>query len=175
MWLVAFLCILPIMFLMNKLCKKVKLWEDLISGFFFNMPLRGFVEMYIEIVLAVIINTQFIKFSNRSQVIATSFAFIFGAACILLPFMTMSLIYINRKHIKKRDWKKKFGMLTEECRTHSILQLYYYPLFMYQRMLIAGVIVYVYEYPVMQCLLVISFNIVMIAFLIVVRPFKEEN
>lgn len=66
MWLIAFMCILPVILLMNKICKKVKLWEDLVSGFFFNMPLRGFVEMYIEIILSVIINTKFIKFSNAS-------------------------------------------------------------------------------------------------------------
>jgi hypothetical protein len=63
---VAFLCILPVIYVMNKICKKVKIWEDIVSGFFFNMPLRGFIEMYIEIALSVIVNTQFIKFSNLS-------------------------------------------------------------------------------------------------------------
>lgn len=66
-------------------------------------------------------------------------------------------------------------MLTEELRAHSILQLYYFPLFMFQRLMIAGIIVYVYDYPLLQCILVIICNIAMIGYLVVVRPFKEES
>jgi hypothetical protein len=121
LWAVAFLAILPTIYLMNKLCKRVKIWEDIVSGFFFNMPLRGFIEMYIEIALSVVVNTQFIKFSNISQLVATCFAFIFGAIALLLPFLTMTLIYSNRRRIRKTSWRKRFGMLTDECRTKSIL------------------------------------------------------
>ena len=106
---------------MNKICKKVKFWEELISSFFFNAPLRTFIEMYIELVLLVVLNTQFIKFSNISQIVATAFVFIFGTASLLLPFLTMTLIYDNRKLIRKHVWTKKFGMLTEEMRQKSIL------------------------------------------------------
>lgn len=69
----------------------------------------------------------------------------------------------------------RYGMLTDELRHKSILQLYYYPLFMYQRLLIAGIIVYLYDYPLMQCVSVIICNIAMMSYLIVVRPFKEES
>ena len=106
---------------------------------------------------------------------ATAFVFVFGAIGLLLPFMTMSLIYSNRKHIRKSSWRTRFGMLTDECRNKSILQLYYYPVFMYQRLLIAGILVYLYQYPLYQCLLIIALNCAMIAYLVVVRPFREEN
>ena len=64
LWCIGLLVILPTMLLLNKLCKKVKLWEDMVSSFFFNAPLRAFVEMYIELILQVIINTQYVKFKN---------------------------------------------------------------------------------------------------------------
>ena len=79
--------------------------------------------------------------------IATSFAFIFGVFLLLLPFVTMTLIYSGRKLVHRRLWRAKYGMLTEECSPVSILQLYYYPVFMFQRLIIAGTIVYVYEMP----------------------------
>ena len=107
--------------------------------------------------------------------VTTLIAFVFGAISLLLPFLTMTLIYHNRRVIRSLKWKKKFGMLTEECRNHSILQLYFYPLFMYQRLMIAGVIVYVFDMPLMQCLLVIALNMAMVTYLIIVRPFKEES
>lgn len=121
LWAAVFLFMLPGIIIMNKICKKVKLWEDLVSSFFFNMPLRGFVESYIEIIISVILNTKLIKFSNPSQIMATSFVFVFGAIGLLLPFLTMSLIYSNRKHIRKSSWRNRFGMLTDECRNKSIL------------------------------------------------------
>lgn len=106
---------------MNKLCKNVKLWKDIKGSFFFNGPLRAFIEMYIELILQVIINTQFIKFKNYDQIVTTLIAFVFGAVSLLLPFLAMSLIYHNRKRIKSNRWQLQFGMLTEELRTHSIL------------------------------------------------------
>lgn len=65
-WLVMFMVILPGSFIFHKMCKKVKFWEEMVGSFFFNAPLRTFVEMYIEIVLQVLINTQYIKFRNFS-------------------------------------------------------------------------------------------------------------
>eukprot|EP00347_Sterkiella_histriomuscorum_P011981 403370353 len=175
LWCVGFLILLPAILLMNKLCKKIRLWEQLVSQFFFNGPLRTFVEMYIELILQVIINTQFLKFKNYDQSVATLIAFIFGAVSLLLPFLTMTIIYHNRRHVKNLEWKKKFGMLTDECRSHSILQLYYYPLFIYQRLCICGIIVYLYDAPFFQCVAVMICNFAMILYLIIVRPFKEES
>eukprot|EP00347_Sterkiella_histriomuscorum_P013631 403363980 len=170
----GFLIILPFSLILNKLCKKVKLWEEIIGAFFFNLPLRTFIEMYIELILQVVINTQFIKFKNIDQMITTLIAFIFGAISLLLPSMGMTLIFHNRRILKNKKWKMKFGMLTDECSNKSILQLYYYPLFIYQRLFIAGIIVYVYDMPFLQCILVMVCNAAMIVYLVVIRPFKEE-
>jgi len=87
----------------------------------------------------------------------------------------MSVIYLNRKNVKKRSWINKWGMLTDELRSKSILQLYYYPLFMYQRLLIAGIVVYLYDNPLNQCIAVGLCNLAMTLYLIVVRPFKSES
>lgn len=91
---------------MNKLCKNVKIWRDIKGSFFFNGPLRAFVEMYIELILQVIINTQFIKFKNFDCIVTTCVAFMFGSISLLLPFLTMTLIYHNRKKVKSHRWKQ---------------------------------------------------------------------
>jgi len=102
-------------------------------------------------------------------------AFVFGAISILLPFITMSTIYERRRQVKKRTWLNRWGMLTEELRSKNILQLYYFPLFMYQRLMIAGIIVYLYDTPLYQCLAVGICNMSMIYYLVKVRPFKSES
>jgi hypothetical protein len=51
LWVFAYIIILPVCLIMHKICKKVHLWEDMIGNFFYNLPLRTIIEMYIEIVL----------------------------------------------------------------------------------------------------------------------------
>ncbi|CDW90898.1 cadg multi-domain protein [Stylonychia lemnae] len=175
LWVLGLLVILPIAVILNKLCKKMSLWENIIGFFFFNGPLRTFVEMYIELIMQVVINTQFIKYRNQSQIIATLTVFAFGAISLLLPFITMTVIYKNMKKIQKKNWIYSWGMLTEELRKKSILQLYYYPIFMFQRLIIVEIIVYLYDSPFIQCLAVAICNIMMILYLITVKPFHSES
>jgi hypothetical protein len=48
-----------------------------------------------------------------------------------MPFALMTIIYYNRNNVKKLEWRRRDGMLTEELNNKDILQLYYYPIFMY--------------------------------------------
>ncbi|CDW86063.1 cadg multi-domain protein [Stylonychia lemnae] len=175
LWCVGLLFILPVAMILNKIWKKVQFWEEVVQGFFFNGPLRTFVEMYIELILQVLINTKFIKFSNFSQMVSTCTASAFGFISLFLPFLTMTIIYHNRKKTSHNFWNSSFGMLTEEVKSQYILQLYYYPIMMYQRLLIAAIIVYLSSYPLIQCVFVILLNIIMTAYLIIYKPFKLES
>ena len=175
MWFLAVFIALPVLLLMNKMCKKITIWENILGGFFFNGPLRTIIEMYFEMIICILVNTQFVKFRNRSQIIATATAFVFGAFSLLLPFILMTVIYKHRKNIRKRKWKIKYGMLTDELSQKTVLQLYYYPAFLFQRMAYSATIVYIYSYPLIQCFIVALANLAMVFFLVVVRPYKEEN
>lgn len=53
--------------------------------------------------------------------IASAFAFGFGAFSILLPFILMTVIYKHRKVIRKRKFIIKYGMLTDEFSQKNIL------------------------------------------------------
>jgi hypothetical protein len=66
LWLTAIFIILPVLLLMNKMCKKVTIWQNILGGFFFNGPLRTVTEMYFEMVITILVNTEFVKFRNRS-------------------------------------------------------------------------------------------------------------
>ena len=101
MWVVAVLIILPLSLILNKMCKRVKAWENMIGFFFFNGPLRIFVEMYLELIMQIIINTIFVKFKNFDQLVTTLTAFLFGTLALLLPFMAMTQIYEQRKKVNK--------------------------------------------------------------------------
>ena len=66
MWMCAIFILLPVLLLLNKMCKKITLWENILGGFFFNGPLRTIIEMYFEMIITILVNTEFIKFRNRS-------------------------------------------------------------------------------------------------------------
>lgn len=65
-WCFSAFLVLPTLYVLHKVCKKVKLWEDLMSAFFFNTPLRTVTEMYIDLALQIIVNTKLLKFKNYS-------------------------------------------------------------------------------------------------------------
>lgn len=65
-WILAIFIMLPILISLSKMCKKVKVFENILGGFFFNGPLRTLVEMYFEMVITIVVNTGFIKFRNKS-------------------------------------------------------------------------------------------------------------
>ncbi len=139
------------------------------------MPLRTLTEIYIELVLAVFLNLLNIHFSNSSQIVAMGFLFVFTVFVIMTPFVLMTLISVNRHRVRTKRFDNKYGMLTSEVSRKDILQLMYYPVFMFQRIFIVGTIVFVYDYPVVQVGLVMFSNICMSCYLITVRPYKEEN
>lgn len=87
----------------------------------------------------------------------------------------MSVIYAHRKLIRKQVYRVKFGMLTDEMSQSSILQLYFHPAFLLQRLTFAAAIVFVYSYPLIQCAIVALGNLTMLYYLVMVRPYKEES
>jgi len=46
---------------------------------------------------------------------------------------------------------------------------------MYQRLIISGTLVYMYDYPLLQCTVLIMNGIMMIFYVIAVKPHKLEN
>ncbi len=50
-WVLAIFVLLPILLALNKMCKKVKVFENILGGFFFNGPLRTITEMYFEMII----------------------------------------------------------------------------------------------------------------------------
>lgn len=41
--------------------------------------------------------------------------------------------------------------------------------------MIAGTVVFVYDFPYIQCFIVVAANIGMISYMLIIKPFKEEN
>ena len=64
--------------------------------------------------------------------------------------------------MKSDDFDNKYGMVTEDLSKKTLYQKAYYPLFVFQRLLITGVLIMFYDYPFFQ-ILVIFFLVVAVS------------
>lgn len=118
---VFIMIILPASWMFNKLCKNVRMWEDVIDSFFFNGPLRALSETYIEVCLVGFNNLRFIKMGNWSQIFCSIVAFCVSGFCLLLPFVLMNLLHHHRRVLRTRYWDSSFGTITEDFKQGNIM------------------------------------------------------
>jgi hypothetical protein len=64
------------------------------------------------------------------------------------------------KLVKRPKFQGKYGMLTEDFFVkRTLYQRAYYPLFVFQRLLITAVLIMFYDYPLYQIYVIFSFQV----------------
>lgn len=91
-WGLALFVILPILLVLRRLCRKNRFIQYITGSFFFNLPLRTTIEMFIDLTIAVFVNFKFVRMSNMSEIVASIFVVGFGLFVVILPFALMGLI-----------------------------------------------------------------------------------
>ena len=110
-----------------------------------------------------------------SGIIATVIMFIAGFFVILYPFVVLSVISKPPIYAKSKTYDKKYGTLTEDVfKKRTIYQRAYYPLFVFNRIVLTLTVVLMYESPLLQLTIIFLIQIAMIHYLIKWRPFKSE-
>ena len=120
---VLFAVALPIaimVFLYKCVCKKNSRFSRVVRYFkeslVYNGILRTLIEVYIELMLSFCLNTRNLLFVNKSVIILSVFAGIFGLIIILVPFLSHSAIADNYRRLGYKNYHKKYGVLIEEFR-----------------------------------------------------------
>lgn len=90
---------LPGLFILNKICSQIKFFQDFIKSFFFNAPMRGLVELYLEVSFVVFLNFRNIFFMTFTQSFAMFTAFCAGSVLLYFPFFSMSVLWTYRDYI----------------------------------------------------------------------------
>ena len=110
-----------------------------------------------------------------SGIIATVIMFIAGFFVIFYPFVVLSVISKPPKYAKSKTYDKKYGTLTEDVyKKRTIYQRAYYPLFVFNRIILTFTVVLIYDYPLLQLAIILLIQVAMIHYLIKWRPFKSE-
>ena len=108
-------------------------------------------ELYIEISLGFFLHSQNIRFLTVSGIIATLIMFIAGIFVIFYPFVVLNVISKPPKYVKSKTYDKKYGTLTEDVfKKRTMYQRAYYPLFVFNRIILTLTVVLMYESPFLQ-------------------------
>ena len=101
---------------------------------------------------------------------------IVGGLCItIFPLLTLSLISKPPLYVKSRRFNKKYGTLTEDIfKNRTMYQRSYYILFLFYRLSLTFILVYMYGYPLTQIIIFFIMQVLLIGYLIKYRPFKSE-
>jgi len=166
---------LPGLFILNRICSQIKFFQDFIKSFFFNAPMRGLVELYLEVCFVVFLNFRNIFLNNFSQGFAMATAIGAGSVLLYFPFFSMSVLWQYRDYIKTKGFRDTWGMLTDDVHTRFMMQINYYPLFIYQRFYFCFVVVFGLDYPTVSVFAIAFGCIIMGVYLIINKPFKLEK
>ncbi|CAI2385481.1 unnamed protein product [Moneuplotes crassus] len=175
---VPFIISFPLIYIGAKLikCKYItnksaELWES----FFWNAPVRTFTELYIEISLAFFLNSLNTQFSTTSSKICTLIMYAVGIFVLCWPFLILNILSKPPKLLKRATFDSKFGTLTEGFHLgRTLYHRSYYILFLFQRLVITGILVIFYETTFLQILLCFGIQLMLTYFLMRIRPFKSE-
>ena len=101
--------------------------------------------------------------------------FIIGAAVITWSFILLDLVWFNPKFVKTKEFRSRYGTAIEDISTKKTLfQKAYYPLFIFERVVLTAIVVIMYDYTQLQLFAISIMQISVISYLIAFKPFKED-
>ena len=150
-------------------------FADAWSELFWNTPLRALIEVFIEIAFGFFLHSQNISFLTISCIVATTVMFIAGSFVFLYPFILLNITSLPPLYVKSQRYNKKYGVLEQDLyKKKTLYERAYYPLFIINRIILTCTIVLLYQYPLLQLLIIMFCQILMIYYLIWHRPFRSE-
>lgn len=147
----CFCSVLYIFLWEGKLKKKT---NGVISSYFFNTPVRFFVEGYMDICFNSLLNIYMSTTGSIQEIISLYLSIVlFALMCVLFPIFIAAALYKNRKDITggSERFLKLFGTLYSDFRYqkhHS--NTHYYTIFMFRRLLFATTLILCTNYPEFQ-------------------------
>lgn len=93
----------------------------------------------------------------------------------MFPFILLNIVSKPPLYVKSSSFNKKYGTLTEDVfKKRGMFQRSYYVIFVFYRVILTFLLVYMYTSPEIQLALMFTLQISLIAFIMKFRPFRSE-
>lgn len=94
---------------------------------------------------------------------------------IYWPFLVLNLLCTPPKLIKKDKFDSKYGTLTEDFKLkRTLYHRAYYALFVFHRIMVAFILVMLYETPFVQITLIFIIQVLVVYYVMQRRMFRSE-
>jgi len=110
---------------------------------------------------------------NSTDKFASVFTFLSVIVLLGFPVGVWTFLWRKMSSLEEENMKKLFGSTYEELRTNSRAALLFNVVYMVRRLFFAAVTVYLNEWPSIQVILVIFHCLVVLMYLMSVRPFVD--
>ena len=121
--------------------------DKVIEVVFFKTILRGVIEGYLEFLIGALLNLTSMEFGNNSQRFNTIFAIVMVIGTILFPFGATVFFIRYKGRFMEPNIEKRAGSLYENLRLEGP-PVYYHVFFTLRRLILAIVIVFLNDSPV---------------------------
>jgi len=75
------------------------------------------------------------------------------------------LVETPKNELESQEFKDSYGTLCEDLRIEDS-SVFFYPIFMFRRIIYAALLVFIYQFPVLQLWLILFFPAILVFFLI---------
>ena len=90
-------------------------------------------------------------------------------------FILLNLVSFSPKYVRSKEFKNKFKTTIEDIATNRTLyQKAYYPLFIFERVVLTAIVVMFYQYTEIQLFAITVLQISVIGYLIAFKPFDDQ-
>lgn len=120
---------------------------------------------YLELCFFVFIGTFNLASSSAVYVLATVHCVSVLLIVVALPFLITGSLLSKAKHISRfyKKWKHNVFISELDLTDHTLSRLFYYPWFLFRRLAIALLIIYLKDFPFWQCIW-IGFTAILVSY-----------
>eukprot|EP00347_Sterkiella_histriomuscorum_P013429 403364739 len=168
----------PIFHIIMKKYKKKNFFRKIlirVDGIYrYNFAIQAFIELYLEMAILNFIGLYNLQYDNASQIFASIVSLIFFVAVCVIPIFILDIIFENFHRLSSHTFHHRFGTLIEnqKLQLNKTLLNMWIPLFFLRRIIYAATIVMLQNNGLMQLIISTFITMWVLAFAIIIRPFK---
>jgi len=169
---IFFLAILKRLF---RSCKRIeKILEKILQVFKWNIPIMMICGSSGDIFFFTSLQIQSSHFTELSSIISLSIGALLTALVLVILGITVKIVleFRRQRQVPKDNWKD-YEILYEEYEEKTILSLGYMAVFIIRGIVFNLTLANLYNYPLIQCIIINVFNLAMFGYLLYLRPLKS--
>ncbi len=151
------------------------LFGKLLTQLRYNMIIRTFIQSYLKLCLAAAVNATIYEFDSPTRAISALIAFMLACVLIAAPSLIAEFLYRHHEDAKRvKKFRDAHASYIKGFRVKSnIMNLMFYPIFLFRRLAFAATVVLLSDYPSLQLSLITVGTFAFVFYVLYWKPFNS--